>query len=60
MPRAALEGGVVATVEPGAARDAGVLAGDRVVAVDGAPAPWRLFPILAFWLLALFHRVFKR
>ena len=30
------------------------------VAVDGAPGPWRLFPILSFWLLALFHRLFKR
>jgi len=30
------------------------------IAVDGTPGPWRLFPILRFWLLALFHRLFKR
>jgi len=30
------------------------------VAVDGAPGPWQLFPVLGFWLLALFHRIFKR
>ena len=30
------------------------------VAVDGTPGPWRLVPVLGFWLLALFHRLFKR
>jgi N-acetylglucosaminyldiphosphoundecaprenol N-acetyl-beta-D-mannosaminyltransferase len=30
------------------------------VAVDGAAGPWTLFPLLVFWLLALFHRIFKR
>lgn len=34
---AASRGGTVATVEPGAAREAGLAPGDRVLAVDGAP-----------------------
>lgn len=30
------------------------------IAVDGPTGPWTLFPLLAFWLRVLFHRIFKR
>ncbi|MRR12256.1 hypothetical protein EG835_07280, partial [bacterium] len=42
-----LQGGVVASVEPGAAADAGLRVGDRVIAVDGSP----LRDVIDWWWL---------
>ncbi|MDO8847968.1 MAG: DUF512 domain-containing protein [Coriobacteriia bacterium] len=47
MPDPASTGGTVATVDAGAARDAGLLPRDRVLAVDGAP----LADVIDWWWL---------
>lgn len=47
MPDTSIPGGIVAAVERGAAREAGLLPGDRAIAVDGEP----LRDVIDWWWL---------